>query len=275
MSQSRIEFTGMTRNTLESELDYHLERLDLDGFTVIHDVLDAATCQLVRDKLDAANDRQIERYGRERLNQLKDYGVIRDLLVDDPFFQELVLLPVVWDFVGRIVGPTAILHLQNGIVLEPNLKHFQAFYHRDFAKDFVADKVLALNAMFAVDPFSAETGGTWVVPGTHRVSRLPSQRYMDEHAVQIEAPAGSLFLFDGLLLHKAGDNRSGAPRRAVNHQFTRPFIKQQLDYAGMFRGKLEPESRFAQVIGTWTMPPRDVAEYRVDPDKRTYRGGQG
>ena len=66
-----------------------------------------------------------------------------------------------------------------------------------------------------------------------------------------------------------------APRRAINHQYTRPFIKQQLDYAGMFRGKLDPESRFAQVIGTWSMPPRDVAEYRVDPDKRTYRGGQG
>jgi ectoine hydroxylase-related dioxygenase (phytanoyl-CoA dioxygenase family) len=151
----------------------------------------------------------------------------------------------------------------------------QARYHRDFAKDFVADKVLSLNAMIAVDPFNGETGGTWVVPGTHRSAEVPSMRYLDAHAVQVEAAAGSILFFDSLLIHKAGGNRSASLRRAINHQYTRPFIKQQLDYAGMFRGQVDPESRFAQVIGTWTMPPRDVAEYRVDPDKRTYRGGQG
>jgi hypothetical protein len=43
----------------------------------------------------------------------------------------------------------------------------------------------------------------------------------------------------------------------------------------MMDGKLDPESRAAQLMGFWSRPPRTIQEYRVDPEKRTYRKGQG
>ncbi|MBX9722829.1 MAG: phytanoyl-CoA dioxygenase family protein [Candidatus Obscuribacterales bacterium] len=265
----------MTRTVLENDLDYVFENLDIKGYAVMENVLSADECDLVSEKIDFYNRKQIEKFGKDRLNELKDYGVIRDLLCDDAYFQKMAMNPKVMEVVEQVVGKTAILHLQNGIVLDPGLKHYQSFFHRDFSKDFVADKVLALNVMFVIDDFNAESGATWVVPGTHKFSKVPSERFLEDNAVQVIAPPGSVFFFDGLLMHRAGSNLGLKPRRSVNHEYTRPFIKQQLDYAGMFKGKVDPESRFAQLIGLWSVPPKDVEEYRVDPDKRTYRKNQG
>ncbi len=39
-----------------------------------------------------------------------------------------------------------------------------------------------------------------------------------------------MIVFDSTLWHAAGANVSGSDRLAINHQFTRSFIKQQIDY---------------------------------------------
>ena len=40
--------------------------------------------------------------------------------------------------------------------------------------------------------------------------------------------------------------------------------------------KVNMETKLAQKLGMWTIPPKSVDEYRVtDPKLRTYRGGQG
>ena len=42
------------------------------------------------------------------------------------------------------------------------------------------------------------------------------------------------------------------------------------------KDKISNESKLAQKLGMWTIPPKSVDEYRVtDPSLRTYRGGQG
>jgi len=48
-----------------------------------------------------------------------------------------------------------------------------------------------------------------------------------EMAVQIEAPAGSVFAWDGRLWHGTGVNRTGHPRRHVGAFFCLPWMRQQ------------------------------------------------
>lgn len=271
----RLQFYGIERKVHADELDYHLENLEMKGFSLIENVLPVEKCKEYSDRLDRLNDMQNKKFGVERLKELQDYGVVRDAISEDPSFHELIVNPMVLAVVERTVGATAILHLQNGIVLEPHLKHHQAAFHRDFAKDFVADKVLAINCMYLIDEFTHETGGTWVVPYTHKSAKIPSDRYLQENEMQIVGKPGSLFVFDGLLVHRAGDNKSQNKRRSINQMYTRPFIKQQMEYAKQLEGKVDHESRLAQILGMWTLPPKDVYEFRVDPDKRTYRKNQG
>ena len=89
-------------------------------------------------------------------------------------------------------------------------------------------------------------------------------------------PAGSLIVFDSMLWHSGGYIFTASVRRAFNQQYTRPFIKQQLDYPALLKGKVDLESDLAQTLGMWSIPPKNVDEFRVsDPSKRTYRAGQG
>jgi ectoine hydroxylase-related dioxygenase (phytanoyl-CoA dioxygenase family) len=270
-----IEYVGMTATPAQQQIDGVLEDVAVRGYAIVADALAADECRRWAEKLDRLNRLQNEQYGAARLAELGEGGTLRGMLYADADFLSLVRHPATWPIVERVIGSAAILHLQNGILVEPQVEHHQSAFHRDFAKDFVADKPLSLNALFAIDDFTTETGGTWWVPYTHRSATFPSLRYLEANAIQIDVRAGSAVFFDSLLVHRAGENRSSAPRRAINHQYTRPFIKQQMDYPTLLRDAVDPESPLAQTLGFWSVPPRSVDEFRVDPERRTYRRGQG
>ena len=109
---------------------------------------------------------------------------------------------------------------------------FQNSYHQDFPR--VLNGYLAsLNVMFAIDAFTPAKGATWVVPGSHQKAERPSEETISATAHPVECPAGSMVIFDSTLWHAAGLNGSGRDRVAINHQFTRSFIKQQTDLSGL------------------------------------------
>lgn len=275
MTSRVIEYVGMTSTAKQSPLDEVIEDISVRGFSVIENVLTGDECRIWGSRLDQLNAAQIDKFGRARLQQLNETGTIRGMIHDDPEFLALVRHPATWPVIERVLGPSAILHLQNGIIVEPQREHHQAAFHRDFAKDFVSDRTLSINVLFAIDDFTTETGGTKWVAHTHRLSSFPSLRYLEENAEQIDVSAGSVVVFDSLLIHCAGHNLSSSVRRGINHQYTRPFIKQQMDYPALLRGRIDPESPLAQTLGFWSVPPRSVEEFRVDPKLRTYRHGQG
>lgn len=270
-----IEYAGMASPAARDWVDSVLEDLACRGYSVVEKILTEEECSMWAQRLDRLNDSQIARYGKARLAALGEGGTIRGPLHDDERFMGLVRHPAVWPVIERVIGSSAILHLQNGIVVEPHQEHHQAAFHRDFAKDVVSERPLSLNALFAIDHFTTETGATWWVPHTHRQSAFPTARYLEENAVQVEVRAGAVIFFDSMLVHRAGENRSPVLRRAINQQYTRPFIKQQMDYPTLLRGQVDPESLLAQTLGFWSVPPRSVEEFRVDPEQRTYRRGQG
>lgn len=256
-------------------LDQHLENLALLGFSVIEGVIGRDEADGLRAKLDELYREQIREFGEARLRELNEFEIHRGLLLADAAFAELVTHPRVLELVDTIVGPTAILNLQNASAASPGAVHFQSLFHRDFAKDFVASKCLALNAFWCITDFTAENGATWVVPGSHRAPELPSDAFIEANKVQLVTPAGSILLWDGLLLHKAGYNTTQQTRYGINHMYTRPFIKQQMDYPAYLADRYPKESRLGQLLGLWSVPPKSVREFRVDPDQRTYRKNQG
>lgn len=269
-------YKGITVTDVSTDLDRRLESLERLGYFVLPEVFEPEFLADLRQRMDSLWERQHARYGTELLQSIGDYGVLRGMMCDDPVLMDLVIHPAVSEHVAATVGDTAILHLQNGILLFPSKDHNQARYHRDFAKDFVPSRILSFNAFIAVDEFTTDNGGTWVVPGSHRIVEMPSQHFIEANQIQITCPAGSIVFFDSMLWHRGGSNRSDHTRRAINQQYTRPFIKQQLDYPVMLGDKVPMESKLAQTLGMWAIPPKSVDQYRVsDPSLRTYRGGQG
>ena len=267
---------GMSVTQVRNEFEKNLELLNRNGYFLVESIFSEEELDKIRLKMDVIWKKQLEKYGGDFLNKIGDYGQIRAMMVDAPYFFDLIIHPAILKYVTLTVGETAILHLQNGIVLHPGYKHNQAKYHKDFPKDFLANKILSFNAFIVVDDFNEISGGTWIIPGSHRFVEMPSQTYIEKNQMQIKAKAGSILFFDSMLWHRGGDNLSNRIRRGINQQYTRPFIKQQLDYPVLFNGKVDKESKLAQILGFWSIPPKDVDEYRVsDPSLRTYRAGQG
>lgn len=268
-----VKFPGFTQTEIKTDLDRHLEDIQIRGFSVMERVLSPQECERLRSLLEQAHARQEKEYGIERLNRLGERFQHRGLVAEDAAFRDLITDSRIWPVVAATVGETAILNHQNSSLAAPGEANAQTRYHRDFAKDFVSTRPLCLNVFWCISDFYAENGATWVVPGTHQRPEFPSEKFLDSNAIQILAPAGSVLFFDSLLVHKAGTNKTFQARWGINCMYTRPFIKQQINFPEFMKGKVEMESKLAQTLGFWAVSPRSPQEFRSEP--RTYRPGQG
>lgn len=251
------------------------------GFAVVEGVLDRGMLHETRDRMYGVRDRIVADVGADRLVRAGELGVLRLMLKYDPFFLKYLELPQVVEAVDAIVSDTAILHLQNGFILpsfQPSEQQqvFQNTYHQDFPR-VLNGYVASVNVFFAVDEFTRENGATWVLPGTQHLPACPPMEERAARGVVLECPAGSMIVFDSTLWHAAGPNTSGRDRLAINHQFTRSWIKQQIDYVRALGDRVvEAQApRTQQLLGWYTRVVTSLDEYYRPAEQRLYRKSQG
>jgi ectoine hydroxylase-related dioxygenase (phytanoyl-CoA dioxygenase family) len=279
------EVSGLVPSTSKdstSWLPEAIEALRVAGCAVVTDVLDAPFLQATRAAMYAVQDAIARDVGAERLVRAGEVGVLRLMLRYDPLFFRFLELPEVLAVVDATVSPTAILHLQNGFILpdtggsQSAREAFQSRFHQDFPR-VLGGYCASVNVLFAIDAFHEDNGATWVVPGSHQRLPPPPLEVLDRSAVPATCPAGSMVLFDSTLWHRGGENRSGADRLAINHQFTRSFLKQQIDYVRALgdAAVLAQRPRTQQLLGWYTRVVTSLDEYYRPEEERLYRKGQG
>jgi ectoine hydroxylase-related dioxygenase (phytanoyl-CoA dioxygenase family) len=257
-----------------------LEALQYVGAAIVTDVLEPDLLTRIRAAMYATQEHILREVGKERLDRAREVGVMRVMMDRDPVFLELLSLPEMVAVADAIVSDTSVMHLQNGLILPPYdgsaSDVLQYTFHRDFPR-YMDGYVASVNAMLTIDPFTAENGGTLVVPGTHQRPGAPSQDFLGEMAIPVECPAGSMFVFDSTLWHASGRNNSNRDRLAINHMFTRSFFKQQIDYVRALGDDcvLEQPSRTQQLLGWYTRVVTCSDEYYRPTEDRLYRAGQG
>lgn len=266
-------------NTDARWLPFTLEALRCVGYAVVEGVLSPAFCERTRAAMYRVQARIVEQLGEKRLAAAGERGVLRLMLKEDPLFFEFLEIPELVAVADAIVAETSILHLQNGFILPSSTASSSAFqhsFHRDFPR-MLQGFVASVNVMLAVDEFTKVNGATLVVPGSHQKDPPPDLQYLVENAVPLEAPAGSMIVFDSTLWHAAGQNTSGGDRLAINHQFTRSYIKQQIDYVRALGPDvvLAQKPRTQQLLGWYTRVVTSLDEYYRPEADRLYRKGQG
>jgi ectoine hydroxylase-related dioxygenase (phytanoyl-CoA dioxygenase family) len=262
-------------------IDRAVQDLDQLGYAVVEGVLAGMFLQQTRDAMYRVQGAIRDEVGEARLSRAGELGVLRLMLRFDDHFFRFLEIPELVAVVDRVLSPTAILHLQNGFILPSHAEGekpavFQTRYHQDFPR--VLNGYLAsLNVFFAIDAFTATNGATWVVPGTQQRIEPPSPEEISTRAHPVECPAGSMILFDSTLWHAAGANTSGRDRLAINHQFTRSFIKQQIDYVRALGEDVVTSQapRTQQLLGWYTRVVTSLEEYYQPEERRLYRRGQG
>jgi hypothetical protein len=166
----RYGVSAETTNT--NELESRLEELRVRGFVVLHGVLGESALEDLRHRIDAVYAMQVGEVGLDFLEKIGESDVARCPVAYDDSFVSFAAHPVVLAHVRAVLGDFVTLHLQNAIINRPGAHHHQAAWHRDLPyQDWTSSKPLALSALFCVDPFSIETGGTTIIPGSHRLDR--------------------------------------------------------------------------------------------------------
>jgi hypothetical protein len=169
-----------------------------------------------------------------------------------------------------------ILNTYGGLLNLPNDPSYVARVHRD-QRTFSGDLHLMAQLLVMLDDFTEENGATFLLSGSHRAAAKPSDEVFFRAASRAVGPAGSIVMFDSNLWHAAGRNGSKRPRRALTLAFTRPFIKQQLDYPralGYDREALLPEP-LRQLLGYNARVPASLDEWYQPPERRLYKRDQG
>lgn len=248
----------------ESGDDFAVEQIRNIGYTVVQSGFSAQQLQVIREKIDNIYDQQIAEIGGEQqLERMNDANLARCLIGYDEYFMQLAAHPRLIALCERLLDENFILMSQNAILNRPSNEHYQVTWHRDLNyQHFVSSRPLAISALYCIDDFSEETGGTFLLPASHKSEVFPSPEYVDIHERQMSAPAGSILVFDAMVYHRSGFNHSGKVRRAVNHIYSLPLIKQQISFPRMLKGKFSDDTFLRKFLGYETETGPSVQEWR-------------
>jgi hypothetical protein len=199
-------------------------------------------------------------------HHLVGYGTSLDRLID--------AFPL-YDWAERFFGGKCILLNFGASLNPPGSKAYLAKPHRD-VRQFTRDGRLSLNMLIMLDDFTADSGGTLVLSGSHMVEAMPPVDFFLQHAEQITGRAGDVVVFDSQLVHAAAANRGGDRRRAITLCLGRPWLKPQIDFPRFLpperRESLSPIAR--QLFGFDARVAESLDEYYQPAERWTFKADQ-
>lgn len=245
--------------------DFHVEEIRRVGYTSIDSGLSPTELQSIRDRIDRIYEEQVRRAGgAEPLRMINDVDMARCLVEYDDYFLRLATHPRLLSIGAKLMGTDQfILMSQNGVINRSTNDNYQVTWHRDLNyQHFVSSRPLAFSALYAIDEFSEETGGTFLLPASHRSEAFPSAEFVERHETQMRVPAGTILVFDAMVYHRTGVNRSPRTRRAVNHIYTLPLVKQQISLPKALGGKFSDDPFLGRFLGYETETADSVQHWR-------------
>lgn len=256
------------------EKDSVLEQFDIQGYVILEGCLSCDDLKYALAATEEIYDKQVSEFGTENLGLIQELDMVRAPFLYDSFFlRQIACNKVVLDFVHKIIDGPIQLHLQNGIINRSNIVHHQTSWHRDLPyQNWVCSKPLSVSALFCLSDFNGKTGGTWVLPYSHKLPEVPTPEFIEKYKVQVNVPAGSVIVFDSMLLHCAGLNSSEKIRVGVNNMYTVPIIRQQICVSEEgFRYHPNLNAYEVELLGLKYKNPTTVGEWR---DLRLKRSGR-
>lgn len=136
----------------------------------------------------------------------------------------LVAHPRVLAVLEAMMGQGALLSACLAVRIHPGEKRQVPHFDAGFYPSPRPRLCHAVSAIWALDPFTEENGGTVVWPGSHRWpdGRMPEA---GDPCFATTMPAGSAILFHGDLWHAGGANRSNAPRMGLTPQYCGQWLR--------------------------------------------------
>jgi hypothetical protein len=209
-----------------SELSADLERLlEEDGFVILPGVLSSAEVARFVDRVEELFATEGETAGSE-FKQEPGTRRLANCVDKGPIFQQAMENPLVLECVEMVLGREFKLSSLNVRSANPHSNCGQPL-HADSGA--IADEkgYWVCNSLWMLDNFTADNGALRVVPGSHRLRRLPEPGARIEGERLVTGKAGTVVVMNAHMWHGGTDNHADKPRRAMHIYFTRRDKPQQ------------------------------------------------
>lgn len=204
--------------------------LDQQGYLVLPGFLDADFLARLRRAVNDLFDREGAAAGTEfkyepgcrRLANLVDKG---------PLFRELIVMPRILEYVRHVLGPDIKLSSLNARSANPLGGGAQPL-HADMAALADDKGFWVCNTVWMLDDYTPHNGCLRVVPGSHRLGRLPQDALADPFAdhpdqVLVTGKAGTVVVLNAHTWHAGTANTTDRPRLSVHAFYCRSNKPQQ------------------------------------------------
>ena len=260
---------------LASGFEPIIEEIRAQGFAAVPGLLSAETVERLNTIMDEVYAQQCaEVGGAEALASMSDADIVRCLLAYSDDYMALATHPTMVGVAKAMLGENVVLLMQNGVINRPGELQAQAKWHRDLNyQHWTCSREISISALFCLEDFNLETGGTAFLPASHLEEHFPPRDTVEQRAVTPTAPKGSVILFNSMTFHRAGVNSSPRIRRAVNHVIGAPILAQQVDIPAMLDREAPADPWLAGYLGYRWNPTRDVSAWRRQRIAQTAAGG--
>ena len=199
----------------------HRRELALSGFTIVKEVIPRSEVETVRESVVRTVD-EVGTYSD------KGVGFLAGILNHDRSVVPYLLEPRLMGTISETLGDHVHMSFASAIINAP--RNARGGWHADWPFNQnnaghvptpYPDTVMHLTTLWMLSPFSTETGGTLVVPGSHRSPDNPTSNNGFDPLESLPSEsnahgeAGDVLLFDSRLWHATAQNHTDQPRVAL------------------------------------------------------------
>lgn len=197
-------------------------RMHLDGWCIVEDVIPAHEVEAVRHAT-------LETTSRHRNPKApRNIGHLSGVINYDQSVAPYLATPHLLTLLEGILGPHVRISYTTATINEPG--NARGGWHADWPFNQnnagaipapYADRPMHITTIWMLSPFSAETGGTLVVSGSHHMPNNPTGGYgpaaLEPYPTEINAigKAGDVLVMDSRLWHATAPNMTDQPRVAI------------------------------------------------------------
>ena len=207
------------------ELERHLERIAVDGYTILPNAIEADLIDAIDETLlTLERDRNVVP-ATNRFEGLRTTRIY-NLLVHGSPFDQIPVHPRVLPVVEGVLDPGLLISSLSSIAIGPD-EDAQPLHADDQLIPLPRPHVpIICNTMWAITDFTADNGATRVVPGSHLSDEAPDL-FQQYPTVAAEMEKGSVLVWVGSLWHGGGANHTATRRVGIAMNYCAGYIRQQ------------------------------------------------
>jgi len=259
-------------------IDNKIKELATNGFVKFSNVLSNDFCEKLNQSLEKSYVHCREFQINNEVDQITD-GTLHHLLAtnDDIYLEVLnkIFDTEIAKLFNTFFESNFIINTYGAVKNLKSKPSYVSNIHRDI-RFFSNGFPLMLQQIILLDDFTLENGATFLLSGSHLSSEKPDSDMFYANASRALGKRGDVIIFDSNLWHAAGINQTDIERRALTINFTKPFMKQQLDYCraiGYEKVSSMPDN-LKQILGYFSRVPSNLNEWYQKPENRFYKSDQ-